>query len=193
MIPASVLPAKLEVRPHTTASLPLQNRAAVLGLGYRWITPEDHAFLAALYRSTREAELDRTPLGEAEKQAFIAMQFEAQHAHYQAHYPDALWLVILHEDEPVGRLYLERWEREHRIIDIALLPKARGQGLGCAIILDLQEEAVALQKSVSIHVEKANPALTLYLRLGFNTQEDKGVYDLMRWDLPADQVKTASY
>lgn len=32
-----------------------------------------------------------------------------------------------------------------------------------------------------IYVEKFNPAMRLYHRLGFVTEEDKGVYDLMRW------------
>ncbi|ABF62264.1 GCN5-related N-acetyltransferase (plasmid) [Ruegeria sp. TM1040] len=186
-------PTSFEIRPPSGAEAPLARRAATLGARYRWITPKDQAFLVALYRSTREVELDRTPWQETEKQAFITMQFMAQHAHYQAHYPDALWLVIEQYNKAVGRLYLERWEREHRIIDIALLPQTRGQGLGSAILGDLLEEATRAQKSVSIHVEKANPAQTLYRRLGFITKEDKGVYDLMRWDLPADQVNTASY
>jgi hypothetical protein len=47
---------------------------------------------------------------------------------------------------------------------------------------------------VSIHVEKFNPAMRLYRRLGFLTEEDKGVYDLMRWRAAGAsdrQVKTA--
>ena len=47
---------------------------------------------------------------------------------------------------------------------------------------------------MSIHVEKFNPAMRLYRRLGFVTEEDKGVYDLMRWRRTAasgHQVKTA--
>ncbi len=43
------------------------------------------------------------------------------------------------------------------------------------------DEAAAADKDVSIHVEKYNPAMRLYRRLGFVTEEDKGVYDLMRW------------
>ena len=43
------------------------------------------------------------------------------------------------------------------------------------------DEAAAAGKDVSIHVEKFNPAMRLYRRLGFATEEDKGVYDLMRW------------
>jgi hypothetical protein len=35
---------------------------------------------------------------------------------------------------------------------------------------------------VSIHVEKLNPAMGLYRRLGFICVEDKGVYDLMHWN-----------
>jgi hypothetical protein len=41
---------------------------------------------------------------------------------------------------------------------------------------------------VSIHVEKLNPAMRLYRRLGFVTEEDKGVYDLMRWTAAGARV-----
>ena len=145
----------------------------------------DMPFLAQLYRSTREEELTITGWGEDQKQSFIDMQFRAQHTHYQKHYPGALWLVIEKTGSPVGRLYLERWSHEYRIIDIALLPSARGGGLGEAILLDLHEEAARDGKAVSIHVEKVNPAMSLYRRLGYETVEDKGVYDLLVWTPPA--------
>jgi ribosomal protein S18 acetylase RimI-like enzyme len=83
--------------------------------------------------------------------------------------------------EDIGRLYIERWPTQHRIIDIAFLPEHRGKGLGEALLRDLLDEAAAAAKDVSIHVEKLNPAMRLYRRLGFVTEEDKGVYDLMRW------------
>lgn len=165
--------------PEPQLALPPRARAAALGVSYRPMSEDDLPFLAALYRSTRESELDRTPWTEAEKQAFIGMQFEAQHTHYQTHYPDALWLVIEREGTPVGRLYLERWDKEHRIIDIALIPQVRGRGTGQAILEDLIDEAASAGKSLSIHVEKENPAMRLYRRLGFQKLEDKGVYDLL--------------
>jgi hypothetical protein len=43
------------------------------------------------------------------------------------------------------------------------------------------DEAAACGKDVSILVEKTNPAMRLCRRLGFVTEQDKGVYDLMRW------------
>jgi len=54
-------------------------------------------------------------------------------------------------------------------------------GFGGALMRDLLDEAAGAGKAVAIHVEKFNPALRLYRRLGFTTEEDKGVYDLMRW------------
>lgn len=75
-----------------------------------------------------------------------------------------------------------------------MLPEYRGSGLGGALMRDLLDEAAAAGKAMSIHVEKYNPAMRLYRRLGFVTEEDKGVYDLMRWrapEAPGGQVKTA--
>lgn len=156
-------------------------RALKQGLSFRPLDDADMGFLERLYRSTREDELAQTGWGEAEKRNFIAMQFQAQHAHYMQHYPDAHWLVIEKDGAAIGRLYLEHWPSQHRIIDIALLPDQRGRGLGEAIMRDLMDSAGAEAKAVSIHVEKFNPAIRLYRRLGFRTVEDKGVYDLMEW------------
>jgi GNAT superfamily N-acetyltransferase len=115
------------------------------------------------------------------KAAFLAAQFQLQHAHYWKYYPEADWLVTMRDGEDTGRLYLERWPSQHRLIDITLLPEHRGKGFGEALLRDLMDEAAAVNKAVSIHVEKFNPAMRLYRRLGFTVEEDKGVYDLMRW------------
>jgi ribosomal protein S18 acetylase RimI-like enzyme len=155
--------------------------AADAGLTFRRIADADLGFLARVYASTRSEELATTPLTGEQKAAFLAMQFQAQHAHYQKHYPEADWLVTTYAGEDIGRLYLERWPSQHRIIDITLLPEYRGRGLGEKLLRDLMDEAKAAGKAVSIHVEKFNPAMRLYRRLGFTIEEDKGVYDLMRW------------
>jgi ribosomal protein S18 acetylase RimI-like enzyme len=87
----------------------------------------------------------------------------------------------MHAGSSIGRLYIDRNPREHTVIDIALLPEHRGHGLGAAIMRDLMDEAQTAGKPLTIYVEKFNPALRLYQRLGFQTVEDKGIYDLMRW------------
>lgn len=156
-------------------------RAAGVGLGFRRIGDADLPFLARLYASTRTAELAVTDWSDERKAAFLGQQFRAQHAHYQRYYPQADWLIASRDDEDIGRLYIERWPSQHRIIDIAFMPEHRGRGFGAALLRDLMEEAAAVGKAVSIHVEKFNPAMRLYRRLGFARAEDKGVYDLMRW------------
>ena len=145
---------------------------------------DDRALLARVYASTREEELSATSWSEAEKAAFCQSQFDAQDSHYKLHYTGAEYLLIHLRDQPVGRLYVVRWAREIRIMDIALLPAFRRQGIGSHLLGGLIAEAGAAGKLLSIHVERFNPALSLYQRLGFALAEDKGVYLLLQWQPP---------
>ena len=147
----------------------------------RPITPEDDSFLASLYASTRAEELAVTGWSDEQKAGFCRLQFDAQTAHYRANYPGALFQVIERSGESLGRLYVAHWEKEIRIIDIALLPEHRGTGIGTKLLVELQNEARTIAKKLSIHVERFNPALRLYQRLGFQQVEDKGVYLLLEW------------
>lgn len=161
---------------------PPTRAAARFAITYRESTDEDLPFLELLYASTRADEVAATGWPADMQRAFLAQQFAAQHRHYRAHYPTAEWLVIEAEGEVMGRLYVEEWPTQFRIIDISLVPEIRGRGLGAAILADVMDQAGAIGKRVSIHVEKNNPAMRLYLRLGFRPVEDKGVYDLLEWE-----------
>ena len=143
--------------------------------------PADAAFLGDVYASTRVEELALTDWSDERKTAFCRQQFTAQDAHYRQHYPSAQYSIIERDGVAAGRLFVDRWEKEIRIMDIALLPDHRGAGIGTGLLRELQEEARAAGKALSIHVEKFNPALRLYERLGFRGKEDKGVYLLMEW------------
>jgi ribosomal protein S18 acetylase RimI-like enzyme len=144
-----------------------------------------------VYASTRAAEMELVDWSESDKQAFLRQQFTAQRTYYQQHYATASFQVVLRGDAMVGRLYVNRGPTEIRIIDIALLPEYRGGGIGTRLLRDVLGEATRERKVVTIHVERFNPALDWYLRLGFKPIEDRGVYVLMRWSAD-DQVKTAS-
>lgn len=148
---------------------------------FRPIRADDDEFLCALYASTREEELAPVPWSAAEKAAFLRMQFDAQHRHYQEHYPKARFDLVLAAGEPIGRLYVDHWPAEIRLIDVALVPAWRNRGIGGALLRDLMAEAAAAGKPLTIHVERFNPALRLYERLGFRKIEDKEVYHLMEW------------
>jgi ribosomal protein S18 acetylase RimI-like enzyme len=148
----------------------------------RPIAPEDMEFLLRVYGSTRQEEMALVDWSEEQKDAFLRMQFEAQHTFYQANYVGAEFLVVLDDGVPAGRLYLHRRADEIRLVDIALLPEHRGRGIGTSLLEDLFAEAGAAGKAVRIHVERFNEgALRLYQRLGFRQIADKGVYYLLEW------------
>ena len=158
--------------------------AAGLGVSYRPSTDEDLPFLGLVYASTRLEEVAQSGWPLEMQHQFLAHQADAQHHHYRRHYPDAEWLVIERGGEAIGRLFIEEWSSQIRLIDISLLPQGRGGGVGTAILADLQEMAAAAGKPLTIHVERNNPAMRLYLRLGFAKIDEHGVYDLMEWRPP---------
>jgi ribosomal protein S18 acetylase RimI-like enzyme len=150
-------------------------------ISLRPITPEDESFLAGLYASTRTEELAQTNWSEEQKAMFCRMQFAAQTVDYQRNYPDASFQIIERDGVAAGRLLVMRSDDAVHVIDIALLPEHRGAGVGTKLLKELQEEARAAGKKLSIYVERFNPARRLYDRLGFQQVEEKGVYFLMEW------------
>jgi GNAT superfamily N-acetyltransferase len=150
-------------------------------LALRPIRPDDAPFLLSVYASTRETELALVSWDSAQKAAFVRMQFDAQHAYYQEQYADASFDIVLVDGQRAGRLYVRYGSDEFRIVDVALLPEFCNRGIGTALLKRLQSEAAAVGKPVRIHVERFNPALRLYERLGFRQIEDKGVYLFMEW------------
>lgn len=147
----------------------------------RPISDDDSAFLNRLYASTRADELQQLDWSEPVKMAFLGSQFEAQQRFYQAQFPFAKFQLIVHEDEPVGRLYVDRTDDEIRIIDIALLPRFQRLGIGSALLRTLLDEARQCRLPIRIHVERFNPAIKFYEQLGFRQVEDQEVYRLMEW------------
>jgi len=143
--------------------------------------PADADFLYRLYASTRTEEMKQVPWSDAQKEAFLRMQFQAQSTHYHRYYPDASYHVISREERAIGRLYVYRTEDTIWVIDIALLPEHRGVGIGGRLLSAILEQAAAQQKRVRIYVERENPAMRLYNRLGFRKVEESGVYFLMEW------------
>ena len=153
--------------------------SAISGVELRPATPDDRDFLLIVYRATREDELALIDWTEPEKAAFVDMQFRAQDAHYREAYPDGRFLVVTRDDEPIGRLYLARLANELRIVDIALMPAHRGQGIGSSLLATVMAEADAATLPIRLHVEPWSPAKRLYERLGFRTVEVRGIYELM--------------
>jgi GNAT superfamily N-acetyltransferase len=152
-----------------------------LSIELRPVTSSDHDFLAEVYRQTRWEELTVTGWPDAQKRAFLGQQFALQTTDWNRHYPDASRNIILVNRQPAGRLYVERQQmkRELRVVDIALLPSFRKQGIGTRIFQRLFTEADTCGWAISLHVERHNPARHLYTRLGFNPVQNRGSHLFM--------------
>ncbi|MGA7673668.1 MAG: GNAT family N-acetyltransferase [Rhizomicrobium sp.] len=161
----------------------IQLSAALLSQGFtlRPETEDDTSFLGQLYASTREDELALVDWSAEQKQAFLAGQFQAQRHHYRTYLAGCSFDILEYNGVPIGRLYLDVRPSRLHIADIALMPEWRGKGIGTAILEMLIGMGSSMGKSVGIFVEKFNPALRLYRRLGFIEIQDTGVYLEMEW------------
>ena len=162
--------------------MPEETTGRVASITLRAAQPEDEAFLLKVYASVRADELAQVPWTEAQREAFIGMQFAAQREHYHKHNPGATYDLILLDESPAGRLYVARREREFRILYITILPEYRNRGTGTLLVKDLMAEAARAGKPLNIYVESYNPSYRLFERLGFKMIEDTdGVNHLLEW------------
>lgn len=75
--------------------------------------------------------------------------------------------IILFEGKPAGFFKVARDGKDWKLIQILLSPSLQRKGLGACLIADLISEARSFGASLSLSVLKQNPALELYLRMGF--------------------------
>jgi ribosomal protein S18 acetylase RimI-like enzyme len=142
----------------------------------------DRPFLLELYTSVRGAEMAMVPWAEAQKRAFVEMQFEAQLRGYAETHPGGTHQIILSAGKPAGRVYLDRDERAIHILDITIAPAGRSLGLGSAVLGEILAEADKTGKTVGIFVEDFNSSRRLFERLGFCVAGQDGF--LLRLERP---------
>ncbi|TCS16124.1 GNAT family N-acetyltransferase [Caulobacter sp. BK020] len=128
----------------------------------------DAAFRLALFRTSRGPGWDQLPLPADMLAQIMEQQFHAQTQGYRAAYPRARLEIVTVNAEPVGRLATDRSADALHLIDIAVVPERRGQGIGGAILRALMDEAAAAGRPVTLQVARDNlAAQRLYHRLGF--------------------------
>jgi ribosomal protein S18 acetylase RimI-like enzyme len=151
------------------------------GIHFRPASQEDDSFLCQVFASTRERLLASLPFDAAQKDAFARQQHLCQDLYYRQRYPQAAFEIVYSGDQRIGRLYVNRTAEQILIIDIALLPHYRGAGIGRELLENLLAEAAETGRTVALHVDKINPALRLYQRLGFQIVQDVGADWQMEW------------
>ena len=140
----------------------------------RQVEEKDDLFIEAVYRSTREDELKSVNWTEQQKKNFILMQSMAQLAEYKARFSGAAFQIIIFNKKDAGRFYTCETDTEIRLIDITLLPAFRRKGIGAFLLKELIKKSNSVQKKISLHVDPVNPAMQLYLYLGFKHIKNNG-------------------
>jgi ribosomal protein S18 acetylase RimI-like enzyme len=142
----------------------------------------DAVFLARLYASTR-SDLHSITADPAFVASIIEMQQRLQAAGYRQAFPGAEYLVLAWQGAPIGRIVVDISERELLLVDIAILPELRGQGLGSRILRALQQCAAGRALALALSVHHSNPqARRLYLALGFEPGARGELSERMIWN-----------
>lgn len=144
-----------------------------LAFALRPALPADIDFEHQLYASTRD---DLRPLGPEVFDGLVGMQFRAQSMSLRLDHPQADRKIVIVEDTPAGRLIVDGSGEHIEVIDVALLPEFRGQGIGTSILRGVLAHADGVGRAVRLHVEKQSRAVRLYERLGFVISADVGMY-----------------
>jgi ribosomal protein S18 acetylase RimI-like enzyme len=181
MLVEKSLAPKLSFDPTSQADCPLTGEEGVSTIRLDRVQPSDEAFLYQTFVSTRTGEMALTGWNAEQQEAFLRMQYEAQRRSYGMQLPDAEYSVIRCDGSAAGRLILDRTAEEIHVVDIALLPEFRKRGIGSSLMTAIMKEAAQAGKTVRLHVERFNPALRWYERLGFGVVNSGPIYLEMVW------------
>ena len=145
-------------------------------------TQDDLPFRFALFCRSRPPEWDQVYLPVETLTQVMNHQFWAQTETYLARFPEARFDIIELDGEPIGRIVVNRPGDRIHIVDQAIVPARRGQGLGTAIMRQLMAEAQAEGLFMTLKVSNANdPSMRLYSRLGFEVLTESLEYIEMTW------------
>lgn len=143
--------------------------------------PEDEPDIRRLFSETEVERLCMRHWGEADRERIIEFQYQARQRHYLDLDLDQKECVIEVDGEFCGRFVLIQDAKELKIADIAILPRWKGMGIGGAIIESIKQEATQTKRPIRLMVERLNPALDLYRKLGFYQTDDLQTHLMLEW------------
>lgn len=112
-------------------------------------------------------------LEDAARTPLLRLQFTAQQRGYASRFPDAEHRLILVDGEPAGQFRLASPPGRLHVVDISLLPRFRGRGVGTAVYGGVIERAEREGRRVTAVVAKSNPAsLAFHAALGFTVEHE---------------------
>jgi ribosomal protein S18 acetylase RimI-like enzyme len=141
----------------------------------------DDDLLRQLFETGRGAPLLSCDLPPVLVDQLIAHQLVARQRDHARNHPLARRQIVLTGDGPVGSLSVDRTGEPWYLVDLAVLPTARGRGIATELLARLLAEAGAARVAVELHVDAENPAERLYRRNGFTETAREGPDLRLRW------------
>jgi ribosomal protein S18 acetylase RimI-like enzyme len=130
--------------------------------------PDDTAALLDLFCRVRGHDLGAAAWPEAIRDVTLRIQFEAQRRGYAERWPSATTEFLTHGGVRAGWVTVDRAAPSIHVVDIAVVPERRGQGIGMAALRALLDEGERDARRVTLSVSRSNlSAMRLYSRLGF--------------------------
>jgi GNAT superfamily N-acetyltransferase len=141
-------------------------------------TPQDDAFLFALFAGHAGRPLRLAGLGDEQLKTILAFQYRSQSGTHRSTYPDAVYSIIEEDGAPVGRLIEQDEGATVYFVDFAFLPERQAKGLGTALIEMIADEWGLKDRAARVEVRNGNAhSLKLCANLGFAvTVPDRGGY-----------------
>lgn len=141
----------------------------------RQATPEDQEFARTVHHAAyRQAVMEQFgEWNQAEQDGFFARAWN----------PTATE-ILLAEKTPCGYLVVEERPADVHVREIVIHPDWQSQGIGTAILREIQGQAAQRKRPVVLGTFHVNPARRLYERLGFVQFGATETSVLMRWSPP---------
>lgn len=142
--------------------------------------PDDEPFLRRLIMETVARQLGMEAWPQDLREHLLDIQYRSRRASVKAQFPHGSSHIILVDGEEAGWLFLADLEDQIRIVEIMILVRHRGKGIGSAVIGEALAAASRAGKPVRLGVDAMNEnAIRFYRRLGF--QQTSG--DSIQWQM----------
>ncbi|ODC04386.1 hypothetical protein BFW38_13450 [Terasakiispira papahanaumokuakeensis] len=149
----------------------------------KWYS-SDADFLERLHRESRE-DLTLIEGDDDFIYSLVDMQYQARNQGYGTQFPNAVDLMIESAGTPIGRMTVDQGANEVRLVDLALIKTARGQGYGQQIVQSLMQASAMAGLPLTLTVQRLNAsALHTYAKLGFQVLDENPLQLHLIWTPP---------
>ncbi len=152
-------------------------------------TPDDDAFLFALFSSHAGRVLRESSLAGAAIQTMLEFQYRSSTQTHRKMFPDACYSIIESGGIAIGRFIEQDEGAAVYFVDFALVENRQAKGLGTAFIAMVADEWALNGRAARVEVRYDNThSLKLCRNLGFVLLDDRGMgfVNLIR---PADPAQ----